>query len=160
MSQWQAFDAGNHHNHDDFMEEYFWHSENNTSPHNTQLNYPWDKTLWEKKKMLEVSIFSFSNTIFSPIRGKFIIGAKYKVSSPLTLSQTSPGFYVSAVQVFWKHWKNKKLLLMTIHHFPTVFSSHLENFMPFSSNLRLLSANSFSLGDSKIWHLGKGGQYP
>ena len=28
----------------------------------------------------------------------------------LTLSQTSPGFYVSAEQVFWKHWKKQKLL--------------------------------------------------
>ena len=29
----------------------------------------------------------------------------------LTLSQTSPGFYMSAVQVFWKHWKKDKLLI-------------------------------------------------
>ena len=29
----------------------------------------------------------------------------------LTLSQTSPVFYLSAVQVFWKHWEKEKLLV-------------------------------------------------
>ena len=28
--------------------------------------------------------------------------------SLLTLSQTSPGFYVSAVQVFWKHCRKRR----------------------------------------------------
>ena len=37
-----------------------------------------------------------------------------------------------------------------------VFSNHLENFLPFSSNLKLSSANPFSLEDSKICCLGKG----
>ena len=36
--------------------------------------------------------------------------------------------------------------------FPSVFSVLLENFPPFSSNLKLLSANSFSLEESKICH--------
>ena len=42
----------------------------------------------------------------------------------LTLSQTSPGFYVSAVQVFWKHRgkgeiaRNEQFL-----HFPQLFHS-------------------------------------
>ena len=40
--------------------------------------------------------------------------------------------------------------------FPSVFSTHMENFLPFSSNLELSSANSFSLEESKICHLGKG----
>ena len=29
----------------------------------------------------------------------------------LTLSQTIPGFYMSEVQVFWKHWEKEKLLI-------------------------------------------------
>ena len=37
-----------------------------------------------------------------------------------------------------------------------VFSTLLENYLPFSLNLNLLSANSFSLEESKICHLGKG----
>ena len=46
-----------------------------------------------------------------------------KVSS-LTLSQTIPGFYVSAVQVFWKHCgKRRNCSLRAISPFPAVFSS-------------------------------------
>ena len=37
----------------------------------------------------------------------------------------------------------------------TGVSTLLENLSPFLSNLRLSSANSFSLGEPKICHLGK-----
>ena len=37
-----------------------------------------------------------------------------------------------------------------ISPFPTVFSTHLNNFLPLSSKLELSSANSFSLEGSKI----------
>ena len=37
-----------------------------------------------------------------------------------------------------------------------VFSTHLENFLPFSSNLKFSYANSFSLEESRICRLGKG----
>ena len=47
--------------------------------------------------------------------------------------------------------RNEQFLL-----FPTVFSTHLENFLPFPSNLKLLSTNSFNLEDTKICRLGKG----
>ena len=40
--------------------------------------------------------------------------------------------------------------------FPLVFSTRLKNFLPFSSNLKLSSANSFSSKESKICRLGKG----
>ena len=46
--------------------------------------------------------------------------------------------------------RNEQFLL-----FP-VFSTGLENFMPFSSNLKLLSANSSNLDESNICRLGKG----
>ena len=39
--------------------------------------------------------------------------------------------------------------------FPTMFSTVLENFLSFSSNLKLSSANSLSLEGSKICCLGK-----
>ena len=45
--------------------------------------------------------------------------------------------------------RNEQFLL-----FP-VFSACLENFLPFASNLKLSSANSFSLEESKICRLGK-----
>ena len=54
----------------------------------------------------------------------------------------------------------KEKLLVTSNFsllFP-VFSFHSKNFLPFSSNLKVLSANSFSLEESKICHLEKGSQ--
>ena len=56
----------------------------------------------------------------------------------LTLSQTSPVFYMSRIQVFWKHYgKRRNCSWWAIFPFPTVFSTHLENFLPSSSNFRL-----------------------
>ena len=97
----------------------------------------------------------------------------YQVFSPLpimfsksflTLSQTSPGFYVSAVQ--FKSFentvgkgeiaRNEQFLLFSFSPFPTAFSTCLKNFLPFSSNFELSSANTFSLEESKICRLGKG----
>ena len=46
--------------------------------------------------------------------------------------------------------EKEKLLVMSNFFFPTVFSTRLDNFLPFSSNLELSSANSFGLGGSKI----------
>ena len=43
----------------------------------------------------------------------------------LTLSQTSPGFYVSAVQVFWKYsGERRNCSQRAISPFPTVFSTN------------------------------------
>ena len=77
----------------------------------------------------------------------------------LTPSQPSPGFYVFTVQVFGKHCgKRRNCSKRAISPFPAVFSDHFENFLPFSSNLKLSSANSFSLENCKICRLGKGSQ--
>ena len=65
----------------------------------------------------------------------------------LTLSQTSPGFYVSAEQVLKTLGKGEIAR--------NEFYTHWENFLPFSSNLKLSSANSFNLEESKICRLGK-----
>ena len=40
---------------------------------------------------------------------------------------------------FWRPWET------SLSPFPTVFSTCLDNLLPFSSNLELSSANSFSL---------------
>ena len=91
------------------------------------------KYILEKKEMLFTSIF-------------------------LTLSQTSPGFYVLASNV--KSFENtvgkEKLLVMRNFPFFTVFSSHMENFPSLSSNLKLLSAKPLSLEVSKICLFGNG----
>ena len=85
------------------------------------------------------------------------MGCRNMGTQSLTLSQTSPGFYMSALKVFWKHCgKRRNCSQRAISPFPTVFSTHLANFPPFSSNLKLLSANSFSLDKSKICRLEKG----
>ena len=47
-------------------------------------------------------------------------------------------------------------LLPTISPFSIGFPTLLDNSMPFSSNLKLSSANSFTLEESKICRLGKG----
>ena len=43
-----------------------------------------------------------------------------------------------------------------ISPFSTVFSTYLDNFLPFLSNLKLSSANPFSLEESKICYLVMG----
>ena len=60
----------------------------------------------------------------------------------LTLSQTSPGLYVFTVQVICKRCGNEQFIL-----FP-VFSTRLDNLLPFSS--KLSCANSFSLKNIKF----------
>ena len=67
----------------------------------------------------------------------------------LTVSQTSTGFYVSAVHVFWKQsGKRRNCSERAISIFPTVFSTRLDHFLPFLSNLKLSSANFVSLDQS------------
>ena len=77
----------------------------------------------------------------------------------LTLSQTILGFYMSAVQLYKSFEntvgkgeiaRNKQFLL-----FSRCFLSVLRTFFPFSSSSKLLSANSFSLEESKICLLVK-----
>ena len=52
-------------------------------------------------------------------------------------------------------WEKEKLLVTNDFSFPTVFSTHLDNSLPLSPKLKLSSANSFSLEESKI-SFGKG----
>ena len=72
------------------------------------------KTLWEKEKMLVTSIFSFSYNVFYLIKRKMHHLSQLKFLSANALNSfPSPGFYVSAAQIFWKHWGEEKLLEMT-----------------------------------------------
>ena len=64
---------------------------------------------------------------------------------------------VCSTHLFKTLWEKEKLLVTSKFSFShTVFFTLLENFLPYSSNLRLLSANSVSLKESKICRLGKG----
>ena len=99
-----------------------------------------------------VLALSICSSVFSCWLPKALTLAKF-----LTLSQTSPGFYVSAVQTFQKHCgKRKNCSLRAISPFLTVFSICMGNFLPFSSNLKSLSVKSFNLEESKFCHLRKG----
>ena len=54
-------------------------------------------------------------------------------------------------QAFGKHCgKRRNCSLRAISPFPTVFSTGLNNFLPFSSNFKLSSAKSFNLEESKL----------
>ena len=75
----------------------------------------------------------------------------------LTNSHAMTPFDAPGKQAFRKHCgKRRNCSLRAIFPFPTVFSTHLDNFLPFLSNLKLSSANSFSLEESKICHLVMG----
>ena len=53
-------------------------------------------------------------------------------------------------QAFWKYWGKGEIAHNEKFLFFQVFSTCLDNYLPFSSKLKLLSANSFSLEESKI----------
>ena len=74
----------------------------------------------------------------------------------LTVSQTNPDFYVSAVQIFENTaGKGEIARIEQFLLFPQCFLPISMDFQPFSSNLKLSSANSVSLEGSKICRLGK-----
>ena len=103
--------------------------------------------------MLVNTIFSFSSNIsqgfFWAINNQRLFG------KGLTLSQTIPGFYLAAVQVFENTVGKGEIACYEQFLFFPVFSIHLDKFLSFSSSLKLLSTNSFSMEASKICHLGE-----
>ena len=94
----------------------------------------------KNEKMLVTSFFSFSHSVFYPIKER-----NYHFNP----FPHKPWFLRVCRSTLLK-------TLWEFLFFPMVFSSHLENFLPFSSNLKLTSANSFNLEGSKICCLGKG----
>ena len=58
-------------------------------------------------------------------------------------------FCVCSTSLLKTLWKKEKLLVSSNFSFSHIFSTHLENFLPFSSNVKLSSANSFSFKESK-----------
>ena len=75
----------------------------------------------------------------------------------LTHSHTMTPFDAPGKQAFGKHCgKRRNCSLRAISPFPTVFSTRLDNFPSFLSNLKLSSGNSLSLEESKICHLVMG----
>ena len=62
-------------------------------------------------------------------------------------------FSTSLLRTLWE--KENLLVMSNFSIVPHCFLAVMENFLPFSTNLKLLSANSFSLGESKSCPLGK-----
>ena len=126
------------------------------------------KHCWKKVKLLKMSNFTFFHNVFYAIcvlkffnsHISFVICSFFEFG---TVSKwciipfpNKPWFLhvcnTSLLKILWE----KEKLLVTISPFPTVFSTVLESFVPFSSNLKLLSATSCSFEESKICRLGKG----
>ena len=75
----------------------------------------------------------------------------------LTHAHTMTPFDASGKQAYLKHCgKRRNCAKRAISPFPTVFSTRLNNFLPFLSNLKLASANFFGLEESKICRLVMG----
>ena len=116
--------------------------------------------------MLVTGIFSFPHNVFCLLKDKFNVLCNVYLSfanafrfektdilsCDLTLSQMSL-LYKSFENTVGKGEiaQNEQFLL-----FPPCFLPYLEDFPPFSSKLKLPSANSYSLDESKICRLGKG----
>ena len=85
------------------------------------------KTLWVKEKLLITSNFSFSHSVFYPLKEFYSNFIKLKIvvckifqfgrvqnlpfGKGLTFSQTSPGFYMSAIQVLKTLGEKSKSIL-------------------------------------------------
>ena len=81
----------------------------------------------------------------------FLFGLVWNFVVWLTYSYTMTPFDAPGKQAFWKHCgKRRNCSYWTISPFSTMFTTRLDNLLPFSSNLKLSSANSFSLEESKI----------
>ena len=63
---------------------------------------------------------------------------------------------VCSIRLLKTLWEKEKLLVTRNFSFSQCFLPIWSTFLPFSSNLKLSSANSFSLEGSRICHLGKG----
>ena len=74
---------------------------------------------------------------------------KEKAGKHLTHSHTMTPFDDPGKQAFRKQCgKRRNCLYQAISPFATVFSTRLNNFLPFSSNFKLSSAKSFNLEES------------
>ena len=90
------------------------------------------ETMWEKEKLLVTS-----NKILEMSKLKRLAGHKIEPFPNM------PYFIrVCNTSLLKTLWEQEKLLRTSNFSFPTMFSTRLVNFLPFSSNFKLLSANS------------------
>ena len=127
------------------------------------------KAMWKKEKMLfshnakakkVLFLFPQQTSVFSSLKKHTQQTIKQAVITyfSLNLFPNKPLFLHVCSRNLLKTTRKKEKLLVTSNFsfFHNVFLTRLENFPPFSSNLKLSSANSFSLEESQICRLGKG----
>ena len=104
-----------------------------------------------RKVSIAIEVIESSLTIHNFLRRSVLSMLSRRSFNPLT------PFDAPGEQAFWKHCgKRRNCSLRAIFPFPTVFATCLGNFLPFSPNVKLSSANSFSLEESKILSSGNG----
>ena len=103
----------------------------------------------KRRKMLVTNIFSISHNVYRKLLFRvakswdcLVKHLLYKCLLYKSLENTVGKGEIA---------RKEKLLLC-----PAVFSTHLQRFLPFLSNLKLSFANPFSLEESKICRLRKG----
>ena len=117
------------------------------------------KTLWEKEKLLVTSNFSFPKVLLQETTPSSIASSRFEIQyltaalgRILFIKISGYGIGFSTRRPWFKSCPNLIFLpciysflslLQTL--FVRVFSTHSENFLPFSSNLKLSSANPYSL---------------
>ena len=99
-----------------------------------------------------------NNKILHLSKYKAVAGQRKKKYGTLNPFPNKPWFLrVCSTSLLKRLLEKEKLLVTSNFSFShSVFSTVLENFLSFSSNLKWLSANSFNLEESKICCLGKG----
>ena len=105
---------------------------------------------------MELAVVSSCNSDVEN-EAQFVISCDFYKN--LTLYQTSPGFYVFEEQVFNKKkcGIGRNCSLRAISPFPAVFFwTHLDNFLPFSSDLKKVVCKHFELRKTKNLSFEKG----
>ena len=123
-------------------------ADNNFKFHEYARNFsnPEENT-WKRRNCSLRAISPFP-TVFS----KDLYCRHVKTRACLGKSFNSLFLRVCCTSLFKTLWEKEKLLVTSnfSRTFSTVFSTHLESCLPFLLNLKLSSANSFSLEESKL----------
>ena len=113
-----------------------------------------------EKKNLQLAFFLFVLLVFFATFSSILVTSLSNfghVIKELNPFPNKPWFSCVCSTSLLETQREKEILrVMSNFSFCTVFSTHFENFRSILSNLKLLSANSFSLDESKICRLGKG----
>ena len=112
--------------------------------------------LWFKLKAFFLWQIQFKWDYFSEMEESGVGRERVGCSWFIRPFQNNPCITCQLFKSFENTEKKRNCSKRAISSFPTVFPTFLENFVKFTSTLKLLSANSFNIEESKICRLGKG----